>query len=166
METHPHPNPAHDEEFLAPRRHAQLLAQCQQLDQGVRAIEHPDLGAGNRLQDFAPPFVDQVGRRKYQGATIAFGVENGGRGDADRRLADAHLAIDDCSALAAIGQQLGDGMNHFRLRREKLALEAGQDHLAVGSSLAGVDRRIGAVERVQKLVAKLRDKILEAQLRG
>jgi hypothetical protein len=49
-----------------PRRHAQLLAQLDELDQRVRAVEHPDLGAGHRLLDFAPPLVDQVGRREHQ----------------------------------------------------------------------------------------------------
>ena len=65
VEPHPHPHAAQDEELLALGRHAQLLAQFQQLDQGVRAIEHPDLGAGHRLLDFAPPLVDQVGWREH-----------------------------------------------------------------------------------------------------
>src|SRR3546814_6085195 len=73
---HPHPHAAQDEELLPLRRHAQLLAQFQQLDQRVRAIEHPDLGTGHRLLDFAPPLVDQVGWREHQGAAVAFGVEH------------------------------------------------------------------------------------------
>ena len=82
----------------------QLLAQFQQLDQRVRAIEHPDLGTGHRLLDFAPPLVDQVGWREHQGAAVALGVEHGGRGDADGRLAATHLAIDDRGAFAAVYQ--------------------------------------------------------------
>jgi hypothetical protein len=105
------------------RRHAQLLAQLQQLDQRVRAIEHPDLGSGHRLLDFAPPLVDQVGWREHQRAAVAFGVEHGGRGNAHGRLAAAHLAIDDRGAFAAVDQQLGDGMDHIGLRGEQLALE-------------------------------------------
>jgi hypothetical protein len=42
------------------------------------------------------------------------------------------------------------------LRREQLALEAGEDELPMRLRLAGVDRRIGAVERVEQLVAELR----------
>jgi hypothetical protein len=94
------------------------------------------------------------------GAAVAFGVEHGGRGDADGRLAAAHLAIDDRGAFAAVDQQLGDGMDHLGLRLEQLALEAGEDELPMRLRLAGVDRRIGAVERVQQLVAELGDEVL------
>jgi hypothetical protein len=40
--------------------HTQLLAQLDELDQRVRAVEHPDLGARHRLLDLAPPLVNQV----------------------------------------------------------------------------------------------------------
>jgi hypothetical protein len=120
---------AQDEELLARGLHAQLLAQLDELDQRVRAIEHPDLGAGHRLLDLAPPLVNQVRWRKHQGTAVAFGVEHGGRGDADGRLAAAHLAIDDRGAFATIDQQLGGGVDHFGLGREQLALEAGDDEL-------------------------------------
>src|SRR3546814_18026623 len=63
--------------------------------------------------------VDQVGWREHQGAAVSFGVEHGGRGDADGRLAAAHLAIDDRGAFDAIDQQLGDGVDHIGLRGEK-----------------------------------------------
>jgi len=36
-----------------------------------------DLGTGHGFLNFSPPFVDQMGRRKYQSAAVAFGVENG-----------------------------------------------------------------------------------------
>jgi hypothetical protein len=104
-----------------------------------------------------------VGRRKHQGAAVAFGVEHGGRGDADGRLAAAHFAIDDRSAFALIDQQLGGGMDNFGLGREQLALEAGNDELSLCLCLAGIDRRVGAVERIEQFVAELADKILKAQ---
>src|SRR6218665_1080858 len=79
VEAHPHPHAPQDEELLACGLHPQLLAQLDQLDQGVRAVEHPDLGTGHRLVDFPVPLVDQVGRREHQGAAVAFGIEYGGR---------------------------------------------------------------------------------------
>ncbi|MNN26003.1 hypothetical protein D3C81_1394970 [compost metagenome] len=163
MESHPHPHATQDEKLLAPRRHAQLLTQFQQLDQRVRAIEHPDLGTSHRLLDFAPPLVDQVGWREHQGAAVAFGVEHGGSGNAHRRLAAAHLAIDDRGAFTSIDQQLGDGMDHIGLCLEQLALEAGDDHLPMRPHLAGVDRRVGAIQRVEQLVAELRYEVLQAE---
>ncbi|GBC59009.1 hypothetical protein PSNTI_45090 [Stutzerimonas stutzeri] len=166
VEPHPHPHAAQDEELLALGRHAQLLAQLQQLDQCVRAVEHPDLGAGHRLLDLAPPLVDQVGWREHQGTAVAFGVEHGGRGDADGRLAAAHLAVDDRGAFAAIDQQLGDGVDHIGLRREQLALQCGEDQLPMHPHLAGVDGRIGAVERIEQLVAELRYEVLQAEGEG
>ena len=74
-------------------------------------------GAGHRLLDFAPPLARPGGWREHQGAAVAFGVEHGGGGNADGRLAAAHLAVDDRGAFAAIDQQLGDGMDHIGLRR-------------------------------------------------
>ncbi len=162
VKAHAHAHTAEDEELLALRRHAQLRAQLQQLDQRIRAIEHPDLGAGHRLLDLAPPLVDQVGWREHQGAAVAFGVEHGGGGNAHRRLAAAHFAIDDRGAFAAVDQQLGDGMDDIGLRREQLALEGCEDELPMHPRLAGVDRRIGAVERVEQLVAELRNEVLQA----
>jgi hypothetical protein len=97
------------------------------------------------------------------GAAVAFGVEHGGRGDADGRLAAAHLAIDDRGAFATVDQQLGDGMDDFGLGLEQLALEAGDDELPMRLRLAGIDRRIGAVEGVEQFVAELADEILKAQ---
>ncbi len=163
MEPHPHPDAPQDEKFLACGRHTQLLAQLDELDQRIRAIEHPDLGAGHRLLDLAPPLVDQVGRRKHQGTAVAFGVEHGGRGDADSRLAATHFAIDDRSAFALIDQQLGGGMDNVGLGLEQLALEAGNNELSLRLCLTGIDRRVGAVERVEQFVAELADKILKAQ---
>src|SRR5690606_27468306 len=58
VKAHTHAHAAEDEEFLPLGRHTQLLAQLDELDQGVRAVEHPDLGAGYRLLDFPPPLVD------------------------------------------------------------------------------------------------------------
>ncbi|KYO95242.1 hypothetical protein LT20_05078 [Pseudomonas aeruginosa] len=163
VEPHPHPHAAQDEELLALGRHAQLLAQFQQLDQRVRAIEYPDLGTGHRLLDFAPPLVDQVGWREHQGAAVAFGVEHGGGGNTHRRLAATHLAIDDRGAFATVDQQLGGGVDDFGLCWEQLALEAGDDELPVRLRLAGIDRRVGAVEGVEQFVAELADEILKAQ---
>src|SRR3989344_3249031 len=100
---------------------------------------------------------------KPQRAAVAFGVEHGGRGDADGRLAAAHLAIDDRGALATVDQQFGGGVDDFGLGLEQLALEAGDDELPVRLRLARVDRRIGAVEGVEQFVAELADEILKAQ---
>ena len=162
VEPHPHPHAAQDEELLTLRRYTQLLAQLQQLDQRVRAVEHPDLGAGHRLLDFPPPLVDQMRRRKNQGSAVAFGVEHGGGGNTHRRLAASHLAIDDRGAFTAIDQQLGDGMDHIGLRLEQLALEGCEDELPMYPHLAGVDRGIGTVERVEQLVAELRHEVGQA----
>jgi hypothetical protein len=52
----------------------------------------------------------------------AFGVEHGGRGDADGRLAAAHLAVDDRGAFATVDQQLGGGVDDFGLGRNSLRL--------------------------------------------
>ena len=166
VEAHPHPHAPQDEELLARRLGAEPLAQLQQLDQRVRAIEHPDLGVGHRFLNFAPPLVDQVGWREHQGAAVAFGVEHGGRGDADGRLTAAHLAIDDRGAFATVDQQLGGGMDYLGLGREQLALETGQYELALWPRLAGVYRRIGAVERVEQFVAELGHEVLQAQRQG
>ena len=84
-----------------------------------------------------------MGRRKYQRAAVAFGVEHRGRGDADGRFAAAHFAIDDRSAFALIDQQLGGSMDNVGLGLEQLALEAGNDELPL--CLAGIDRRVGAL---------------------
>ncbi len=141
-----HTHTPQDEELLSLGRHAQLLAQLEQLDQCIRAVEHPDFGTGHRLLDFSPPLVNQMGWREYQGTTVAFGVEHGGRGDTDGRLAATHLAVDDRGTFATIDQQLGHGMDHVGLRREQSPLEASENKLPVCACLAGVDRWIGTVE--------------------
>ncbi|CRQ98310.1 hypothetical protein PAERUG_E16_London_17_VIM_2_04_14_03827 [Pseudomonas aeruginosa] len=166
VETHPHPDAPQDEELLARGLHTQLLTQLDEFDERIRPIEHPYLGAGHRLLDLPPPLVNQVRWRQDQSAAVAFGVEHGGRSDADGRLAAAHLAIDDRGAFAAVDQQLGDGVDHIGLRREQLALECGEDHLPMHPHLAGVDRRIGAVERIEQLVAELRYEVLQAEREG
>jgi hypothetical protein len=107
-----------------------------------------------------------VGWREHQGAAVAFGVEHGGRGDADGRLAAAHLAIDDRGTFAAVEEQLGGGMDHIGLRGEKLALEAREDDLPMRTGLTAIDRRIGAVERIEQLVAELRYEVLQAEREG
>ncbi|MOA69097.1 hypothetical protein D3C78_1970770 [compost metagenome] len=57
-------------------------------------------------------------------------------------------------------------MDHIGLRREQLALERGEDQLPMHPHLAGVDRRIGAVERIEQLVAELRYEVLQAEREG
>src|SRR3546814_6303420 len=106
--------------------------------------------------------VDQVGWREHQGAAVAFGVEHGGRGDADGRLAAAALAIDERGAFAAIDPQLGDGEEQVGFRREQVALERGEDKLTMPPKLAGGGRRLGAVERVERIVAQLGPNELQA----
>ena len=101
-----------------------------------------------------------------QRAAVAFGVQHGRRGNANGGLAAARFAIDDRGAFAAVGQQLGDGMHHLGLRAEQLALETGQHELAMRPGLAGVDGRVGAVERVQQFVAEFGNEILKAHRQG
>ena len=101
--------------------------------------------------------------KSTRSAAVAFGVEHGGRGDADGRLAAAHFAVDDRGAFATVDQQLGSSVDDFGLGREQLALEAGDDELPVRLRLAGIDRRVGAVEGVEQFVAELADEILKAQ---
>ncbi|MCY1303721.1 hypothetical protein D9M70_534420 [compost metagenome] len=54
-------------------------------------------------------------------------------------------------------------MDHIGLRREQLPLEAGDDDVPMCPRLAGVDRRVGAVERVEQLVAELGHEVLQAE---
>jgi len=56
-----------------------------------------------------------------------------------------------------IDQQLGGGMDNFSLGLEQLALEAGNDELPLRLCLTGIDRRVGAVERIEQFVAELAD---------
>lgn len=163
MEAHAHAHPADDEEFLARCRHAQLLAQFDEFEQRIRAVEHPDLRACDSFKNLASPLVDQVWRTEDEGAAIAFGVENGRQRDADGGFARAHFAIDDRGPLAMVGEQLGGGMDDFCLGREQLALETGQHELTVGVRRTAVDGWIGPVERVQQFVAELGDEVLQAQ---
>ena len=65
-----------------------------------------------------------------------------------------------------IDQQLGGGVDDFGLGLEQLALEAGDDGLSVRLRLAGIDRRVGAVEGVEQFVAELADEILKLRVRG
>ena len=57
-------------------------------------------------------------------------------------------------------------MDHISLRGEQLALEAREDDLSLRPRLAGVNRRIGAVERIEQLVAELRYEVLQAEREG
>jgi hypothetical protein len=57
-------------------------------------------------------------------------------------------------------------MDHIGLRLEQLALETGEDDLPMRPRLSGVDRGIGAVERIQQLVAELGDEVLQAEREG
>ena len=145
VEAHPHPHAPQDEELLARGLHPQLLTQFDELDKRVGAVEYPNLGAGHRLLDLAPPLVNQMRWRKNQGAAVALGVEHGSRGDADGCLAAAHLAVDDRGAFATVDQQLGGGMDDFRLGLKQSALEAGDDELTVRLRLARIDRWVGAI---------------------
>ena len=163
VEAHPHPHAAQDEELLTRGLDTQLLTQLDELDERIRPVEHPHFGARYRLLDLAPPLVNQVRWRKHQSAAVAFGVEHDSRGDADGRLPATHLAVDDRGAFATVDQQLGSSVDDFGLGREQLALEAGDDELPVRLRLAGIDRRIGAVEGVEQFVAELANEILKAQ---
>src|SRR5690606_33069080 len=61
---------------------------------------------------------------------------------------------------------LRGGVDDFGLGLEQLALEAGDDELAMCLRLAGIDRRGGAVGGVEQFVAELADEILKAQGQG
>ncbi len=147
---------------LAGGRYAELLAQLQQFDQRVGAVEHPHLRAGDGFEDFPPPFVDRVRRRQDQGAAVTFGMEHGRDGNCHQRLARSHFRVDDCGAFTTIDQQLADCVDDFGLRGERLPLETRQNPLPMWARFPGVNRRIGAVEAFQKLVTEFGNEIVEA----
>ena len=118
------------------------------------------------VPEFPRRHLRPVGWREHQGAAVASGVEHGGRGDADGRLAAAHLAVDDRGAFATIEEQFGGGAGPHQPAREQLALEAREDDLSLRPRLAGVNRRIGAVERIEQLVAELGYEVLQAEREG
>lgn len=101
-------------------------------------------------------------RRDDQGTAVAFGLQYSGNSNADDGLAAAHLAVDDRGAFAVIDQQLGHGVDHIGLGGKRRPLQARQDDLAVRPHLPGVNGRIGAVERIEQLVAELRNEVLQA----
>jgi hypothetical protein len=54
-------------------------------------------------------------------------------------------------------------MNDIGLGLEQLALETGEDDLPMGPCQSGVDRGIGAVERIEQFVAEFGHEVLQAQ---
>src|SRR3546814_6919410 len=52
VKTHAHAHATNNEKLLAHRLRTQLLAQLNELEQGIRAVEHPYLGARDGFQNF------------------------------------------------------------------------------------------------------------------
>ena len=77
-----------------------------------------------------------------------------------RRQFEEQLLAMTRALAATVDQQLGSSVDDFGLGREQLALEAGDDELPVRLRLAGIDRRIGAVEGVEQFVAELADDLV------
>ena len=164
METHAHTHATENEELRTLRGYPQLLAQLDELDQSIRAVQYPHLGIGDGLLDLAPPLVDQVGWREYQRTMVAFCFQYCGGGDTHCGFAAAHLTVDDGGTFAAIDQQLGDGVDHIGLSGEQLPLQAGEYVLAMTARLAAIDGRIGTIERLKELIAEFGHKVLQADV--
>src|SRR3546814_10397006 len=93
VKPHAHAHATDNKKLLARRLRTQLFAQLDELEQGIGAIEHPNLGTRDGFENFPAPLVDQVRWAQDQGASITFRVENGCQRDADNGLARAHLAL-------------------------------------------------------------------------
>ena len=156
-----HAHPTHHEELRAGGLAAHL-AKAQQLGQRIRAVEHPDPRAGDRLLDLATPLIDEVGRADHERARVALRMADGGQADCEHGLAATHLAIDDAGGLLAIEEQGGHGMHHFPLGRERLAGEAREHVDAIDRLHAGVDRRVLIAHRLEQPLAVLGDELGEA----
>ena len=121
VEAHPHPHAAEDEELLASVVGvAHLISQLEQLE-SIWAIEYPDSGGWDGLQDLAAPLVDQVRRRDDQGPAIAGRVHDR-CSDGHHGFPGAHLGVDDSGLLVTVQQQGGDGLDDLGLGREGLRL--------------------------------------------
>ncbi len=104
VKTHAHTHATDNEKLLARRLLTHLLAQLDELEQGIGAIEHPYFGACDGFQNFPAPLVDQVGRAQDQSTAITFRIKNCRQRDTDNGLAGAHLSIDDRGAFALVHQ--------------------------------------------------------------
>lgn len=89
MVAHAHPYPSQNEKLRAGSRNVKLFAQQHQLDERIRAVEHPDTGIFNGLQYFTPPLVNQM----HQRATVTFVVQHRRCGDSQQRLAATYLIV-------------------------------------------------------------------------
>lgn len=146
MEAHSHADATEDEELLGRRRHAKLLAQLDELEQRVRAVEHPNLCTRDGFEDFSAPLVDQMRRAQDERTAIAFGMQDRGQRNADRGFSGAHFAIYEDSPLALIDEQFRGRMYDLCLGREQLALQACQNQLAVRTRRTAIDGWVGAIE--------------------
>ncbi|MPM64239.1 hypothetical protein SDC9_111125 [bioreactor metagenome] len=162
VEPHPHAHTPQYEKLLRWRRHAQLLTQFDQLEQCVRAVEHPDRRACDGFEDFPAPLVNKVRRAQDKRAAIAFGMQDRGQRNADRGLAGAHLSVDEHSPLALVDEQFRGRMHDLGLGGEQLAFQPGQHQLPVRARRAVIDGRVRPVEGFQQLVAELGNEVLKA----
>ena len=129
VKAHPHANAAEHKELGLGGFETQHRAQLKQLSQGVRPVQYPDLGTRHRLQDFAPPLVDQVGWRDDQSAWVGRLHHRCGA-DRHHGFACAHLRVDHHRRLVMVHQQLDGSLHRVSLGLERLAFEAIHDGLA------------------------------------
>ena len=105
-------------------------------------------------------------RRDDQGPAIAGRVHDRCDSDGHHGFPGAHLGVDDSGLLVTVQQQGGDGLDDLGLGREGLALESVHHQLAVSVVGAGIDRGVGAIERLQELVAELVDEVGQVDVQG
>ncbi|RMV98238.1 hypothetical protein ALP03_200299 [Pseudomonas amygdali pv. tabaci] len=147
VEPHSHPHAAENKELLTSVVCiTQLITQLQQLDQGIRSVEHPDASVRDGFEDLAPPLVDQVRRRDDHRPAITSSMHDCSESDGHHCFAGTHLGIDDASLLILIEQKRSNCLDHLSLGREGLSFEALQHPLPSRIVDAGIDRWIGAVE--------------------
>ncbi|KPW47865.1 hypothetical protein ALO86_200151 [Pseudomonas syringae pv. berberidis] len=143
VESHPHPHAAENKELLTSVVGiTQLIAQLQQLDQGVWSVEHPDASVRDGFEDLAPPLVDQVRRRDDHRPAITSSMHDCSERDGHHRFACTHLGIDDASLLILIEQKRGNCLDHLSLRWEGLSFETVHHPLPGRIVDAGIDRRV------------------------
>ena len=162
VKAHAHAHTAQHEELGFVRFEAQSSPEHQQLAQGIWPIQDPDLGIRHRVQDLAPPLVDQVGRRDHQRARVR-ALHQRCRTDGHHGFTSAHIGIQDRCRFIVVKQKLDHGMHCIGLGLERLALEAIQDGLARlpdGLQLVElrvIDGRVLASHLFQQAITELLD---------
>ena len=160
VEPHAHPDPP-DHIELGPVRLRIALAGTdgQQLPQRVRAVQHPDPGVGDRLQDFPPPLVNQMWRGDHQGPPIAFRPQHRCDGNGHHGLARSHLAVDDRRVFVGVHQQFRHGLHDLALGGKRLAFKPVHNPFAALVGRAVVNRRVLHRHRLHQPVAEIGDEL-------